>query len=280
LWPALDQDELILRLFDSELAAESLASVAEHADSTPSELTAAGRAGLTEALDALGDALRDGAPRATLQRAERLAGELTGDGRVSGAASYRLALATEALVAATAQTRALAEHAVDGGVAPGAPTPPAHEPGPVDGPEDEDQPPDQERRTGSIADRLRPSTRQAIQVAIATGLAIIAGELISPSRWYWAVIAAFVIFNGTTSRGEVLTKGWQRLLGTLAGVLAGVLIATLVNGNTYISLVLIFACMFSDFYLIQIAYGLMIFWITTMLACSTGCWGSSPLRCC
>lgn len=109
LWPALDQDELILRLFDSELAAESLASAAEHADFVPSELTAAGRAGLTEALDALGETLRDRAPRATLERAQRLAGELTADRHVSGAASYRLALATEALVTATARIRAVAE---------------------------------------------------------------------------------------------------------------------------------------------------------------------------
>ena len=65
---------------------------------------------------------------------------------------------------------------------------------------------------------LRPTTRQAIQVTVAASLAIVIGELVSPARWFWAVIAAFVIFAGTNSWGETLTKGWQRLLGTMLGV--------------------------------------------------------------
>ena len=55
--------------------------------------------------------------------------------------------------------------------------------------------------------RLALTTRQAVQVGVATSLAIVGGELISPSRWYWAVIAAFVVFAGTSSRGDVLTRG-------------------------------------------------------------------------
>lgn len=100
-----------------------------------------------------------------------------------------------------------------------------------------------------------------------------AGELLSSSRWYWAVIAAFVTFSGTTSRGETLTKGWQRLIGTAAGVPAGVLVASAVGGNTPWSLALIFVCLFFGFYLIQVAYSLMIFWITTMLALLYGLLG-------
>ena len=69
-------------------------------------------------------------------------------------------------------------------------------------------------------------TRQAIQVAVAASLAIVTGELVSPSRWYWAVIAAFVVFAGTKSWGETLTKGWQRVFGTVLGVPSGVLVAS------------------------------------------------------
>ena len=57
---------------------------------------------------------------------------------------------------------------------------------------------------------MLPSTRQAIQVAVAAALAIVVGETISPSHWYWAAIAAFVIFAGTNSWAETLDKGWQR----------------------------------------------------------------------
>ena len=41
---------------------------------------------------------------------------------------------------------------------------------------------------------LALSTRQAIQVGIAASLAIVVGELVSPARWYWAVLTAFFVF--------------------------------------------------------------------------------------
>ena len=69
-------------------------------------------------------------------------------------------------------------------------------------------------------------------MAVAASLAIVIGEALSPSRWYWAVIAAFVIFAGTNSWNETLTKGWARLIGTVLGVPAGVLVATVVSGNS------------------------------------------------
>ncbi len=113
---------------------------------------------------------------------------------------------------------------------------------------------------------LRFSTRQAIQVAVAGALAIAAGEFISPQRWYWSAITAFIVFTGTSSRGETLAKGWQRVAGTLFGVGAGILVATALNGHAGVSLGLIFVCIFLGFYFFQISYGLMIFWITIMLS--------------
>ena len=121
--------------------------------------------------------------------------------------------------------------------------------------------------------RLRPTTRQAIQVAVAASLAIVTGELVSPARWYWAVIAAFVIFAGTNSWGETLTKGWQRLLCTLLGVPCGVLVATLVGGDRTAALAGIFVCLFCAFYFMTVTYSLMTFWITTMLALLYGLLG-------
>ena len=120
---------------------------------------------------------------------------------------------------------------------------------------------------------MLPSTRQAIQVAVAAALAIVVGETVSPSHWYWAVIAAFVIFAGTNSWAETLDKGWQRLLGTVLGVPSGVLVATLVSGNTVASLVMIFVCLFCAFYFMKVTYSLMTFWISTMLALMYGLLG-------
>ena len=113
---------------------------------------------------------------------------------------------------------------------------------------------------------LALSTRQAIQVGVATSLAIIGGELISPSRWYWAVIAAFVVFAGTSSRGDVLTRGRDRVIGTIGGVIAGMALAFVVDGAVVPTLVLLLVCLFLAIYTVRISPGLLAFWITALLA--------------
>jgi hypothetical protein len=115
--------------------------------------------------------------------------------------------------------------------------------------------------------------RTAVQVGLAAALAIAAGTALSSTRWFWAVIAAFVVFVGTSNRGEILTKGWQRIVGTLGGVVVGVLIAGLVGGDVVVSLVLIVVCLFVGFYFMQVSPGWMIFGITTMLALLYGLLG-------
>ncbi|HTK62145.1 MAG TPA: FUSC family protein [Pseudonocardia sp.] len=113
---------------------------------------------------------------------------------------------------------------------------------------------------------LRLATRQAIQVSVATSLAIVAGELISPARWYWAVIAAFVVFAGTTSRGDLLNRGLQRVIGTIGGVFAGVGLAAWVGEARLPALILMFGCVFFAMYLVRVSQALMAFWITAVLA--------------
>jgi uncharacterized membrane protein YccC len=89
---------------------------------------------------------------------------------------------------------------------------------------------------------LAQTTRQVIQVGVATSLAIIIGELVSPARWYWAVIAAFVIFAGTNSRGDILSRGMQRVIGTVGGVIAGMGLAVVVGSHHLVALVLMLCC--------------------------------------
>lgn len=120
---------------------------------------------------------------------------------------------------------------------------------------------------------LHPATRAAVQVAVATALATGVGELISPNRWYWAVLAAFVVFNGTTSRGQILSRAWQRVLGTLGGVLAGVLLAAAVGPNAPLQLGLVVVCVFAAFYLLRVSSAAMVFFITVLLALLYGLLG-------
>ncbi len=141
---------------------------------------------------------------------------------------------------------------------PGAGTPPP-EPAP---PDPADAPPDPEPAPAG----LNQSTRQAVQVGVATSLAIVVGEIVSPSRWYWAVIAAFVVFAGTTSRGDVLSRGSQRLVGTIGGVIAGMGLALVVGNRAVPALILMFGCVFFALYLVRVSQALMAFWITAVLA--------------
>jgi uncharacterized membrane protein YccC len=114
--------------------------------------------------------------------------------------------------------------------------------------------------------RLGMINRQAIQVAVAGGLAILAGRELSDTRYYWAVLAAFIMFTGTATRTETFIKGFNRVLGTLVGLFASIGVAELTAGaNTLWVLVVIVVSMFFGFYLMRLSYAYMIFFLTIML---------------
>jgi uncharacterized membrane protein YccC len=249
LWPGVSGEDLALWLFDAELTVERVATAGARA--AEADLPAPTRAELADALTQLATAIRTPRPDG-LRRAEDLAQRLLDRPSGPDPAVRRLALAIIDTARAAAEVRARIERVA---AVVDTDTPPPSEA------EEQEQP------------ALRPTTRQAIQVSVAASLAIVIGESVSPARWYWAVIAAFVVFAGTKSWGEILTKGWQRLLGTALGVPSGVLIATLVSGNTAASLVMIFVCLFCAFYFMKVTYSVMTFWITTMLALLYGLLG-------
>ncbi|ORB12697.1 FUSC family protein [Mycobacterium noviomagense] len=251
LWPGISGEDLALWLFDAELTVERVVTAgARVADAGP-EIPAATRAELAAALRQLARAIRLPQQPEGLRRVADLAQQLLNRHSTDDDALIRrLGLAVIATATAASEVRAMVDRASSATPA----APPARE--------------EPQQRTG-----LRPTTRQAIQVAVAASLAIVVGEFVSPARWYWAVIAAFVIFAGTNTWGETLTKGWQRLLGTALGVPCGILIATLVSGNRAVSLLLIFVCLFCSSYFMRVTYSLMTFWITTMLALLYGLLG-------
>jgi uncharacterized membrane protein YccC len=114
--------------------------------------------------------------------------------------------------------------------------------------------------------RLDMTTRQAIQVAVAGGLAIVAGRALSPARYYWAVIAAFIMFSGTATRSETLIKGINRVFGTVLGLVVAIVLAEVNAGHPIRIILTILASMFLGLYLIRISYAYMIFFITIMVA--------------
>lgn len=111
----------------------------------------------------------------------------------------------------------------------------------------------------------RPTTRAAVQVAVGSSLAIAGGELLSTQRWYWAVLTCWIVFLNTASTGEILVKGYRRLLGTVLGVVAGIGLAALVGHHTWTAFALVLLFIFAMFYTAPLSYTLMSFFVTAML---------------
>lgn len=247
LWPGVSGEDLALWLFDAELTVERLATAGTRA--AFADLPATTRAELADTVTMLARAIRTPHTEGLTQTAHVAREQLDRD--PDDVPVRRVALAIIDTAKATAEVRKRID-----GIATELP--------PTDGPALPETRPQQ---------GMLPSTRQAVQVAVAGALAIIVGEIVSPSHWYWAAIAAFVIFAGTNTWAETLDKGWQRLLGTVLGVPSGVLVATLVSGSKIASLSMIFVCLFCAFYFMKVTYSLMTFWISTMLALMYGLLG-------
>ncbi|MES9525868.1 FUSC family protein [Streptomyces capoamus] len=111
----------------------------------------------------------------------------------------------------------------------------------------------------------RPTTRAALQVAAGSSLAMAGGELLSSQRWYWAVLTCWIVFINTASTGEILVKGYRRLLGTVLGVVAGIGLAALVGHHTWTAFALVLLFIFAMFYTAPLSYTLMSFFVTAML---------------
>jgi uncharacterized membrane protein YccC len=245
--------QLELRLFDSELAAERLAVTTRRLVREP--VTDDVRRALRAGMRALSAATSTGSPPGRtsmlLETARTSVGPLVAETDGLGDRAQRVAFAVYRLA-----------DAVDPEVRTRRPAPAQ-----LDLPDHAEDPPPSPTPSPEPA-QAGPSliTRQAVQVGVATSLAIVGGELVSPQRWYWAVLTAFVVFTGTSSRGDVLTRGFGRLVATVLGVAAGMALAVLVTGHTVVALVLLFVCVFFALYLVRLSPALMVFWITAVLA--------------
>ena len=121
--------------------------------------------------------------------------------------------------------------------------------------------PDKEDKKG-----LKPSTKKAYQALVAGTLAIIVGQILSPTQPYWVLLTTFVVLLGTQSIGRIYAKGFERSLGTIIGAVLGFTLAKLVSGYSTLEILAIFLVLFLAYYLITVSYTLMNVFITMMLA--------------
>ncbi|HEX8008735.1 MAG TPA: FUSC family protein, partial [Trebonia sp.] len=119
-----------------------------------------------------------------------------------------------------------------------------------------------------LAERIRmaPYARVAIQMGVAVGGAIVAGDALSGRRFYWAVLAAFLTFMGTNTAGEQLRKSFFRVAGTFIGVIAGSALAHLVGDRVGLQIPVVLVALFLGLYLFRINYTFMTIAITVMVS--------------
>lgn len=110
------------------------------------------------------------------------------------------------------------------------------------------------------------AVRQAFQVTVASAIAMAGGLVLSPERWFWAVLTAFLIFSNTRSRGDLFVRALNRAFGTAAGICVGIGLATLLSGEVYSSVILAAVSIFAAFYLGSLSYGAMTLFITIAIA--------------
>ncbi|MGW7468104.1 FUSC family protein [Streptomyces xantholiticus] len=119
----------------------------------------------------------------------------------------------------------------------------------------------------------RITTRQAVQAVAGGAFALVAGQIVSGDRWYWAVGAAWWVFVNTASRGETLVRGFRRVLGTLIGIGVGVLVAVPLHGAAAPTAALVAVCVFGIFYTAAVSYSWMMFAVTVLVSLLYGLLG-------
>jgi uncharacterized membrane protein YgaE (UPF0421/DUF939 family) len=113
---------------------------------------------------------------------------------------------------------------------------------------------------------MPPHVRTTLQITIAGTLAVVAGDVLSGSRLYWAVLATFFSFVMATNSGEQLRRALFRIGGTAIGIVVGDLLVHLTGANVWASLAIILVSLFFGIYLIRLNYTFMVIAITVVLS--------------
>ncbi|KQS72895.1 hypothetical protein ASG39_03970 [Rhizobium sp. Leaf371] len=111
-----------------------------------------------------------------------------------------------------------------------------------------------------------PAVRSAIQITLASAIAMVFGLMLSRERWFWAVLSAFLVFTNTRSRGDTAMRAVQRSVGTFFGITVGLVAASLLQTMTPLILILAALCVFLAFYLLAVSYAAMTFFVSIVLA--------------
>jgi uncharacterized membrane protein YccC len=123
--------------------------------------------------------------------------------------------------------------------------------------------------------RLRPSatTRVAIHAGLALALALVVAQHFYPERWSWAAVSVLAISGGLRSRGDVIVRGAERLVGALGGTLIATLAANALSRDHLLAVALILALITAGSLVRETTYVLYAFCVTSALALLYGVYG-------
>jgi hypothetical protein len=113
--------------------------------------------------------------------------------------------------------------------------------------------------------RMSLTTRQAVQATLACAIAVVAGSLLSPERYYWAVITVLVTITGTSTRSETFLRGAARVSGTLAGLAAAIALARLTSAYPVALVPSVLMAVFGVFYYAKASFAWSTFFVTILL---------------
>jgi len=100
---------------------------------------------------------------------------------------------------------------------------------------------------------VRLSTRHAVQLAVTAGVAVELGRMVSPDRYYWAVVTAFLMFTGAATASETARKAIGSMAGTFVGIWIAMWLEQLTAGNLAVSMSILVACIFFAQYYAQVS---------------------------
>jgi uncharacterized membrane protein YccC len=117
--------------------------------------------------------------------------------------------------------------------------------------------------------------RIAGQSALGLALAFATSQALFPHRWTWAIVTAFAVSGGARSRGHVLLRSGERLVGAVGGTVVATVVAGSLGGHTVASVVAIFALLGCGAVLAEVHYVLWAFCVTSMLGLLYGLYGQA-----
>jgi hypothetical protein len=134
--------------------------------------------------------------------------------------------------------------------------------------------------TPAVPPALRPRrsgvvVRIAAQSSLGLALTFATSQWLFPHHWAWAIVTAFAVSGGARSRGHVLLRSAERLVGAVSGTVVATVLAGTLGGHTVASVVAIFALLGCGAVLAEVHYVFWAFCVTSMLALLYGLYGQA-----